>query len=81
MTPENVQVTVDRGAKFSTLGVNIMIPNPGGRAQTLPTDCPVLHRDKTVGRRGLRVNEGQMMRGVDRVGSAEDHGRDQPNAE
>ena len=64
--PENVQVTVDRGAKFSTLGVNIMIPNPGGEAQTLLKDCPVLHRGKTVGRRGLR---GQMMRGVDRVGS------------
>ena len=31
--PENVQVTVDRGAKFSTLGVNIQIPNPGGKVQ------------------------------------------------
>ena len=60
--PEKVQVTVDRGAKFSTLGVNIEIPNPGGKA--LPTDCPVLHRDKTAGTRGLRVNKGQMMRGV-----------------
>ena len=63
--PEKVQVTVDRGAKFSTLGVNIEIPNTGGKARTLPTDCPVLHRDKTVGMRGLRVNKGQMMRGVD----------------
>jgi len=34
--PEKVQVTVDRGAKVSTLGVNIEIPNPGGKA--LPTD-------------------------------------------
>ena len=58
--PEKVQVTVDRGAKFSTLGVNIEIPNPGGKAGTLPTDCPVLHRDKTVGRRGLRVNKRPM---------------------
>jgi cell division topological specificity factor len=66
--PEKVQVSVDRGAKFSTLGVNIEIPNPGGRAQTLPTDCPVLHRDKTVGTRGLRINKGQMKRGVDRAG-------------
>jgi len=49
--PEKVQVTVDRGAKFSTLGVNIEIRNIGG---TLPIGCPV-----------LRVNKGQMMRGVD----------------
>ena len=60
LDPEKVQVTVDRGAKFSTLGVNIEIPNPGGKVQTLPTDCLVLHRDKTVGRRGLRVNKGPM---------------------
>jgi cell division topological specificity factor len=66
--PENVQVTVDRGAKFSTLGVNIQIPNPGGKVQTLPTDCPVLHRDKTAGTRDIRANKGQMMRGVERVG-------------
>jgi cell division topological specificity factor len=73
--PENVQFTVDRGAKVSTLGVNIEIPNPGGKA--LPTDCAVLHRDKTAvlhrdktvlhrdktaGTRGLRVNKGRMMR-------------------
>jgi cell division topological specificity factor len=63
--PERVEVTVDRGAKFSTLGVNIELPNPGGKARTLPTDCAVLQRDKTVGRRGLRVNRGQLMRGVD----------------
>jgi cell division topological specificity factor len=63
--PEKVQVTVDRGAKFSTLGVNIELPNPGGKARTLPTDCAVLQRDKTVGRRGLRVNKRQLMRGVD----------------
>jgi len=63
--PEKVQVTVDRGAKFSTLGVNIELPHPGGKARTLPTDCAVLQRDKTVGRRGLRVNKGQLMRGVD----------------
>ena len=62
LDPEKVQVTVDRGAKFSTLGVNIEIPNPGGKA--LPTDCAVLHRDKTAGTRGLRVNKGQMMRGA-----------------
>ena len=67
--PEKVQVTVDRGAKVSTLGVKIEIPNPGREA--LPTDCAVLHRDKTVlhrdktaGTRGLRVNKGQMMRGA-----------------
>jgi cell division topological specificity factor len=64
LDPEKVQVTVDRGAKFSTLGVNIEIPNPGGKAQTLPTDCPVLRRDKTAGTRGLRVNRGPMMRGA-----------------
>jgi cell division topological specificity factor len=29
--PEKVQVTVDRGAKFSTLGVNIEIPNTTAR--------------------------------------------------
>jgi cell division topological specificity factor len=63
--PEKVQVTVDRGAKFSTLGVNIELPNPGGKARTLPTDCAVLQRDKTVGTRGLRVNKGQMTQGVD----------------
>jgi cell division topological specificity factor len=49
--PEKVQVTVDRGAKFSTLGVNIELPNPGGKARTLSTDCAVLQRDKTVGTR------------------------------
>jgi cell division topological specificity factor len=63
--PERVEVTVDRGAKFSTLGVNIELPNPGGKARTLPTDCAVLQRDKTVGRRGLRVNKGPLMRGLD----------------
>jgi cell division topological specificity factor len=35
--PEKVQVTVDRGAKFSTLGVNIEIPNTGGKARMLST--------------------------------------------
>jgi cell division topological specificity factor len=64
--PEKVQVTVDRGAKFSTLGVNVEIPNPGGKARTLPTNCAVLQPDKTVGTRGLRV-KGQMMQGVDAV--------------
>jgi cell division topological specificity factor len=49
--PEKVQVTFDRGAKFSTLGVNIELPHPGGKARTLPTDCAVLQRDKTVGTR------------------------------
>jgi cell division topological specificity factor len=63
--PEKVQVTVDRRAKFSTLAVDIEIPNTGGKARTLPTDCPVLHRDKTVGARGLSVNRGQMMPGED----------------
>jgi cell division topological specificity factor len=29
--PEKVQVTVDRGVKFSTLGVNIEIPNSAAR--------------------------------------------------
>ena len=29
--PDKVQVTVDRGAKFSTLAVDIEIPNSGGR--------------------------------------------------
>jgi cell division topological specificity factor len=64
--PENVQVTVDRGAKLSTLGVNVEIPNPGGNARTLPTNCAVLQPDKTVGTRGLRVKR-QMMQGVDAV--------------
>ena len=35
--PEKVQVTVDRGAKFSTLGVNIEIPNTAGKARMLST--------------------------------------------
>jgi cell division topological specificity factor len=65
--PEKVQVTVDRGAKFSTLGVNVEIPNPGGNAQTLPTNCAVLQPDKTVGTRGLCVKR-QMMQGVDAGG-------------
>ena len=47
--PDKVQVSIDRGAKFSTLGVNIEIPNPGSRAQTLPTDCPVLHQVRPGG--------------------------------
>ena len=65
--PEKVQVTVDRGAKFSTLGVNVEIPNhPGGKPRMLPTDCAVLQPDKTVGTRGLRVKR-QMMQGVDAV--------------
>jgi cell division topological specificity factor len=63
--PEKVQVTVDRGSKFSRLAVDIEIPNIGGKAPTLPTDCPVPHRDKTVGMRSLPINKGQMMRGVD----------------
>jgi cell division topological specificity factor len=63
--PEKVQVTIDRRAKFSTLAVDIEIPNTGGKALTLPTDCPVLYRDKTAGARGLSVNRGQMMPGVD----------------
>jgi cell division topological specificity factor len=29
--PEKVQITMDRGAKFSTLAVDIEIPNSGGR--------------------------------------------------
>jgi cell division topological specificity factor len=62
--PEKVQVTIDRRAKFSTLAVDIEIPNTGN-ALTLPTDCPVLYRDKTAGARGLSVNRGQMMPGVD----------------
>ena len=63
--PEKVQVTVDRGAKFSTLGVNIEIPNPGEKAGTLPTDWPVLHRDTKSWGRAAFVNKRQMMRGVD----------------
>ena len=59
--PEKIQVTVDRRAKFSTLAVDIEIPNIGGEARILPTDCPVLRRDKTVGARGLSV----VMPGVD----------------
>jgi cell division topological specificity factor len=31
--PEKVQVTVDRRAKFSTLAVDIEIPNTGGKAR------------------------------------------------
>src|SRR6516165_5537252 len=49
--PENVQVTVDRGAKFSTLGVNIAIPNPVGKARTLPTNCPVLREEAQPSRK------------------------------
>ena len=63
--PEKVQVTVDRGAKFSTLGVNIEIPIPGDKAGTLPTDCPVLQRDTKPWRRAAFENKRQMMRGVD----------------
>jgi cell division topological specificity factor len=63
--PEKVQVTVDRGAKFSTLGVNIEIPNPGDKAGTLPTDCPVLQRDTKPWGRAAFVNKRQMIRGVD----------------
>ena len=63
--PEKVQVTVDRGATFSTLGVNIEIPNPSDKAGTLPTDCPVLHRDTKSWRRAAFANKKQMMRGVD----------------
>jgi cell division topological specificity factor len=29
--PDKVQITMDRGAKFSTLAVDIEIPNAGGR--------------------------------------------------
>jgi cell division topological specificity factor len=67
VAPEKVQVTVDRGAKFSTLGVNIEIPNPGDKAGTLPTGCPVLHRDTKSWRSAALVDKKQMMRGVDRA--------------
>jgi hypothetical protein len=33
--PEKVQVTVDRRAKFSTLAVDIEIPNIGGNARVI----------------------------------------------
>jgi cell division topological specificity factor len=33
--PEKVQITVDRGPKFSTLAVDIEIPNSGGKARVL----------------------------------------------
>jgi len=31
--PDKVQVTVDRGPKFSTLAVDIEIPNSGGKVR------------------------------------------------
>jgi cell division topological specificity factor len=68
--PEKVQVTVDRGSKVSRLAVDIEIPNTGGKARTLPTDCHVLHRDKTVRLRGACVNNGRMRRGVDAAAGA-----------
>jgi cell division topological specificity factor len=34
--PDKVQVTVDRGPKFSTLAVDIEIPNTGGKARGAP---------------------------------------------
>src|SRR3974390_1509734 len=55
--PESVQVTVDRGAKFATLGVNIAIPNPVGKARTLPTNCPVL-REEAQPSRKQRTDDG-----------------------
>jgi cell division topological specificity factor len=33
--PEKVQITVDRGPKFSTLAVDSEIPNSGGKARVL----------------------------------------------
>jgi cell division topological specificity factor len=63
--PDMVEITVDRGSKFSKLAVDIEIPNPGGEARMVPTDCPVLHRDKTVGASGFNANRAQMVRGED----------------
>jgi hypothetical protein len=46
--PEKVQVTVDRRAKFSTLAVDIEIPNTGGNVRLLrvpSTRDTARHRD------------------------------------
>jgi cell division topological specificity factor len=53
--PEKVQVTVDRRTNFSTLAVDIEIPNARGKVRTSPTDFPVLYRDKAAEARGLRT--------------------------
>jgi septum formation topological specificity factor MinE len=55
--PEKVQVTVDRRAKFSTLAVDIEIPNTGGKArvQGVPsTGDTGRHRDAADGGRPIR---------------------------
>jgi cell division topological specificity factor len=72
--PENVQVTVDRGAKFSTLGVNIEIPNPVGKARTLPTNCPVLREDAQPSRK-QRTDDGGRRCGGGNPGDSDLGGR------
>jgi cell division topological specificity factor len=55
--PEKVQVTVERRAKFSTLAVDIEIPNTGGKArvQGVPsTGDTGRHRDAADGGRPFR---------------------------
>ena len=55
--PEKVQVTVDRGPKFSTLAVDIEIPNTGGKArgQGVPSTVDTgRHRDAADGGRPFR---------------------------
>jgi len=55
--PEKVQVTVDRRAKFSTLAVDIEIPNTGGKAWVQgvpPTGDIGRHRDAADGGRPFR---------------------------
>ena len=55
--PEKVQVTVDRGAKFSTLAVDIEIPNTGGKARVprVPSAGDTArHRDAADGGRPFR---------------------------
>jgi Septum formation topological specificity factor MinE len=51
--PEKVQVTVDRHAKFSTLAVDIEIPNTGGKARVQGVDTG-RHRDAADGGRPFR---------------------------
>ncbi len=55
--PEKVQVTVDRHAKFSTLVVDIEIPNTAGKARVQgvpPTGDTGRHRDAADGGRPFR---------------------------
>jgi cell division topological specificity factor len=55
--PEKIQITVDRGAKFSMLAVDIEIPNTGGNARVQggsPTGDTGRRRNATDGGRPFR---------------------------